>query len=388
MAIFHMSIKVIGRSKGRSAMATAAYCSGEKLHSEETDRTFDYSRKSGVVFSEITLCANAPEDYLNREQLWNAVQTVENKSDSRLARLFECALPKETNLEEQKEICRKFASSLADSGMIVDWSIHDKGDGNPHVHMMATTRPITKNGTWGSKQRKEYALDKDGNKIPVIDPKTGEQKIEKKTGRKVWKRVTVESTRWDDRSNVEEWRKSWADICNSYLKADNKIDHRSYERQGIDLIPTIHEGYSARKADGVLMRTEGRHGDIVGRNIEIKKANKELVGIKLLMGIISALVEKIKKEIEKLKLDYKEVRNVSVGELLQRSRSLRTDDGTGEEYRGQGGVNKAEPRAEIPVGRTGKEDKRYSEQTSETRRNEGTKRADKAVPVKRKGKAR
>ena len=336
MSIYHMSIRVVGRSSGRSAVASAAYISGEKLHSEETDKTFDYTRKSGVVYSEIELCNNAPEQYRDRETLWNAVQSVEKSSDARLARTFECALPREMSREDQIEAAREFAKSLAAQGMIVDWALHDKGDGNPHIHFMATTRPITKNGEWGSKQRKEYALDKDGNRIPVIDKRTGLQKIEAKTGRKVWKRITVDSTKWDDRSNVEVWRAKWAEVCNKRISKEHKIDHRSYERQGIDKIPTIHEGYSAQKADAVMIRKEGKHGDIVQRNINIREANRQLAGIKLVMQVLQVAIVKIKAEIEKLAIKAKEFNNVTIGELLQRSRALRDNAGAPTEHIGQG----------------------------------------------------
>ncbi len=347
MSIYHMSIKVIGRSSGRSAIASAAYISGERLHSEETDKTFDYTRKSGVVYSEIVLCNNAPEEYRDRETLWNAVQAVEKSSDARLARTIECALPRELSREEQIEVAREFAKSLASQGMIIDWALHDKGDGNPHVHCMATTRPITKSGEWGSKQRKEYALDKDGNRIPVIDKATGLQKVEAKTGRKVWKRVTVDSTKWDDRSNVEVWRAKWAEICNKRLSKENQIDHRSYERQGIDKIPTIHEGYSAQKADAVMMRKEGRHGDIVQRNLDIAEANRQLAGIRLVLQMLQVAIAKIKKEIEKMTIKAKEFNNVTIGEILQRSRSLRDNAGASAKHNGQGTSSISELGTEI-----------------------------------------
>lgn len=280
MAIYHCSVKVIGRSAGRSAVACAAYRSGEKLHSEETDRTFDYTNKGGVVYSEIALCANAPERFLDRETLWNSVQTVENKSDSRLAREFEVALPLECSKEEWIKIGREYAAYMTEQGMIADWAIHDpvnKDTGirqNPHIHMMCTTRPIKENGEWGEKEKKGYKLDKKGQKIPVIDPETGKQKIGAR-GRKMWQREKIDATGWDNKSKVLEWRAKWSEVVNKYLEPEQKIDHRSYKDQGIDRIPTIHEGFVARKIDKELQAENPmQHSELVQKNIQIREQNR------------------------------------------------------------------------------------------------------------------
>lgn len=284
MSIYHCSIKIIGRAKGRSAVASAAYRSGTKLHSEETNKTFNYSAKGGVLHSEVMLCENAPAEYADREILWNAVQAIEKNSNAQLAREIEVAIPKELSREQQICCVREYVQkNFVDKGMCADWALHDKGDGNPHAHIMLTTRPIKKDGSWGSKEKKSYKLDENGNKIPKIDPKTGEQKIEKKTGRKVWERQTVESTDWNDRSKAEEWRAAWADECNKYLEADKQVDHRSYERQGKDIIPTIHEGTTARDIE-----KSGGISDRCGINREIKKANNEIKKLEVHHGITRA----------------------------------------------------------------------------------------------------
>ena len=280
MAIYHLHTKPISRSKGRSAIACAAYRSGTRLHSEETDRTFDYTNKGGVVYSEIALCANAPERFLDRETLWNSVQTVENKSDSRLAREFEVALPLECSKEEWIKIGREYAAYMTEQGMIADWAIHDpvnKDTGirqNPHIHMMCTTRPIKENGEWGEKEKKGYKLDKKGQKIPVIDPETGKQKIGAR-GRKMWQREKIDATGWDNKSKVLEWRAKWSEVVNKYLEPEQKIDHRSYKDQGIDRIPTIHEGFVARKIDKELQAENPmQHSELVQKNIQIREQNR------------------------------------------------------------------------------------------------------------------
>ena len=81
-----------------------------------------------------------------------------------------------------------------------------------------------------------------------MDENTGLQKLGKRN-EKLWKRVTVLSNDWNSQSNAEKWRSSWADMCNQYIAPENQIDHRSFKRQGIERIPTIHEGYAARQME-------------------------------------------------------------------------------------------------------------------------------------------
>lgn len=249
MAIYHCSIQIIGRSGGKSAVASAAYRSGGKLYDDRTGLTHDFTKKRGVVFTEVSLPAHAPPEYADRNVLWNAVEKAEKKSNAQLAREIEVALPKELSRECQIEIVRRYVQeNFISAGMCADWALHDKGDGNPHAHIMLTMRGIKPDGSWAAKEKKAYALDEEGNRIPVIDPATGKQKLGKRN-EKMWKRITVEPNDWNDHGKAEIWRKSWADICNEYLSVEQRIDHRSYRRQEIDLEPTIHEGYRARKME-------------------------------------------------------------------------------------------------------------------------------------------
>lgn len=248
MSIYHCSVKNISRSSGRSAVACAAYRSGEELEDVETGITHDYRKKTGIAFAEIFLCKNAPERFQNREELWNEVEKIEKAADARLAREIEVAIPRELSLEEMKNLVAGYAKMLTEEGMCVDAAIHLKV-GNPHAHLMCTTRKIKADGTWDQKEKKVYALDEFGNKIPVIDQETREQKIGAR-GRRIWKRVTVAANDLNAKENVEKWRKMWSEHCNAYLEPEQQIDHRSYERQGKkDVIPTIHEGYAAREME-------------------------------------------------------------------------------------------------------------------------------------------
>lgn len=288
MAIYHCSIKNISRSKGKSAVAASAYRAGEKIIDEETGLTHNYTKKTEVVYSDIILPINAPAEYKDRSRLWNEVQKIETQSNARLAREWEVALPNELDLEQSKELLQDFAQSLADEGMCIDMSIHWK-DGNHHAHILGTTRPIDENGKWGQKEKKAYKLDAEGNKIPQIDPKTGKQKIGAR-GRKMWQRETVAANDWNKREKVEEWRKRWADCCNKYLSQERHIDHRSYERQGIKQLPTIHEGYAARQMESI-----GKVSDLCQLNRDIKEYND-----------IDKLQVKISKQIKLLQKKIKE----------------------------------------------------------------------------------
>lgn len=282
MAIYHMSIKNISRAKGKTAIAAAAYRAGTILTDNETGITHNYTKKSEVTYTEIILPEHAPAEYANRETLWNEVQKIETQDRARLAREWEVALPNELDLDQAKTLIHDFAGSLVAEGMCIDLAIHWK-DGNHHAHIMGTTRPIDKDGKWAPKERKGYKLDAEGKKIPVIDPKTGRQKIGAR-GRKMWQRETIQCNDWNRREKVEEWRKRWADCCNKYLAREQQIDNRSYERQGVMQLPTVHEGYAAR-----LMEQRGTVSDLCQRNRDIKLYNH-----------ITALHQKSKQELKLL----------------------------------------------------------------------------------------
>lgn len=297
MAIYHMSIKNISRAKGKTAIAAAAYRAGTILTDNETGITHNYAKKSEVTYTEIILPEHAPEEYRNREILWNEVQKVETQDRARLAREWEVAIPNELDLDQAKTLIRNFGESLVKEGMCIDLAIHWK-NGNHHAHIMGTTRPIGKDGKWAPKERKGYKLDAEGNKIPVIDTKTGKQKIGAR-GRKMWQRETVQANDWNRREKVEEWRKRWADCCNKYLARELQIDHRSYERQGVTQLPTVHEGYAAR-----LMEQRGTVSDLCQRNRDIKLYNH-----------ITVLYQKSKQELKLLEQEIAKAKEPDFREL-------------------------------------------------------------------------
>ena len=298
MAIYHCSIKNISRGSGKSAVASASYRAGEKLEDLETGLIHDYTRKKEIAYSEIFLCKNAPKEYQDRGTLWNAVEQIEKQSKARLAREWEVALPNELTLEQSKELVKGFAQSLVDEGMCVDVNIHWK-EGNHHAHIMATVRAINEKGQWAPKTKKVYCRDVYGEKIPLIDKNTGLQKVDKQN-RKQWKCYKDDYTDWNKREKVEEWRSRWAEHCNMALeKAQSiaRVDHRSYAAQGIEELPTIHEGYIARKIEangGISERCEINR-EIRGHNWLIRKC---LYEIQLLTKQITDLMNQKGEEIK------------------------------------------------------------------------------------------
>lgn len=250
---------------GRSAVAAAAYRSGERLTNEWDGKTHDYTHKPGIVHKEIMLPTHAPPEFQDRATLWNSVEQIEKASDAQLARETEVALPVELSRAEQLALVRSFVKdNFVAEGMCADFALHDKGDGNPHAHILLTIRPLRSDGKWGPKRRKVYDLDSQGNHIP--DGKGG------------WKNHREDTTDWNNRENAEKWRAAWAAYANRALEAagrPERIDHRSYERQGIDKIPSIHMGVAASQMERKGIQTE--KGNI---NRQIAADNKLLKELK------------------------------------------------------------------------------------------------------------
>ena len=263
--IYHCSIKIIKRSQGRSAVASAAYRSGQRLTNEWDGITHDYTKKAGVVYSEIILPAHAPPEFSDRSTLWNSVEKAEKSRNAQLSREIEIALPVELDRQSQIRLVRKYVQDIfVSAGMCADFSIHDKGNGNPHTHIMLTLRPLNEHGEWDAKCRKEYDLDERGHRIPL--PNGG------------FKSHRVNITDWNDPGKAEVWRAAWADACNRALEQigrPERIDHRSYARQGIQQVPTIHMGVAATQMERRGLPTE--KGTI---NREISAQNRLLKEIK------------------------------------------------------------------------------------------------------------
>lgn len=294
MALYHFHVGQIKRSAGRSAVETAAYRAGERLCSEYYGQVSDYTRKGGVVYSEILLPPHAPREYADRQTLWNAVEDAERNKNAQLAYSFDIALQNEFTMEENMQLARKFLlGNFVSRGMIVDFAVHqpDKNCGisNPHFHVMCPIRPLNPDGTWGKKQRRVYRDDGKFNAVPTTD--------------------------WGKPETLEAWREAWAAMCNAKFEEKGmtcRIDHRSYERQGIEHLPTVHEGVAVRQMEAKgIVTDKGEH------NRWIKSATTMLrtLGerIKTLVDWLSDTRAKLDKpyspSLGKLLADYFDARN-------------------------------------------------------------------------------
>lgn len=240
MAIYHLSMKIISRSNGYSAVASAAYRSGSLMLDERTGLTHDYTRKSGVAEAVILTPATAPAWCTNRAELWNAVEKAERRKNSQLAREIELAIPHELPQDAARETVLAFVrENFVSQGMIADVAFHHMDKTNPHAHIMLTTRAVGPAG-FGGKVRD-----------------------------------------WNDRTHAETWRASWADHANRALANagyQEEIDHRSYERQGLEKTPGIHLGKSACAMETRGIETErGEQNHLINRlNLEIQISHTEL----------------------------------------------------------------------------------------------------------------
>ena len=215
MAIYHLSVKPISRSDGRSVTAAAAYRAAAKISDVRTGELHDYTRKQGVVSVTIITPKLAPKWSQDRSQIWNAAELAEIRKNATVAREFEIALPSELNATQRQQLAHEFAQELVTQhGCIADVAIHQPGkegdQRNHHAHILLSTRRLGPDGF----TEKTRELD-DYNSGP----------------------------KW-----VKKWRERYAQLQNQYLQqagSEQRVDHRSYKDQGLDSIPTCHLGPSA-----------------------------------------------------------------------------------------------------------------------------------------------
>ena len=303
MNFFHCPIKIISRNKGRSAVAASAYISATRQESTWDGTTHDYTRKRHVVYAEVMLPEHAPPEYADRNVLWNSVEWSETKRDAQLARTVELALPAELTHEQNIALIRKFVQkTFVDKGMCADVAFHDKGDGNPHAHIMLTMRALQEDGSWAPKSRLVYNLDANGNRIPA-----------RQMGR--WKTHKENTVDWDDRGNAEIWRAAAADAINEALRdagfTRGFVDHRSYARQGRERISMVHEGPEAR-----AMEKRGIRTDVGEKNREIREQNKQLEQMEARLTRLNAWAQYEKKMDEALIAQGEDVSNLYLRYVL------------------------------------------------------------------------
>ena len=385
MALYHFSASIISRSNGQSACAAAAYRSGEKIENEYDGITHDYRKKQNVDDAIVLLPENAPADFADRSKLWNAVEQNEKQGNAQLSREIEFSLPRELPPEVRKQIAIEFIQEqFVDQGMVADVCFHNPPKmnskkqpidvygnptsdpsqyiyENPHVHVMLTLRPLDEMGKWEAKKTKLYVCEKDGEQrlfaATSLKEVEGWEKLfnyKMSSGKKEWhtksyaeehkdecielvnrypkceQSVNPTVEKWNNPNNVEMWRAVWAEKTNiAYEMAglDITVDHRSYERQGLDLIPTIHEGKAVTIAEKKLREEYEekiaagktavlKHTDIRNLNEAIRMHNNEIKIIMEIKKLQVQMQELIKPVVERL-----EQFGQSIAEKLERIRA-------------------------------------------------------------------
>ena len=307
----HFSITITQRSRGQSAVAGAAYQSGEKLYSEYDRKWKSYAKKQGIVYTEIMLPANAPPTFSDRSTLWNSVEKIEKQWNSQLARRIVLALPREVPADQfpamLHDFCREHFVSM---GMCADFAIHNKGDGNPHAHIMLTMRAMDEHGKWLPKSRKVYDLDENGERIRLPSG--------------YWKSHKEDTVDWNEQSKAELWRHGWEVVTNRSLEQNGRperVDLRSFERQGIDLAPTVHLGPAATQ-----MEKRGIQTFLGNLNREIRHVNRALLAIRKLIANLKSKIADLKEKWEQL--NKEEPREPLLAELLLRYMDARREERT------------------------------------------------------------
>jgi Ti-type conjugative transfer relaxase TraA len=245
VAIYHLSVKIVEREKGRSSVAAAAYRAGQSLHEERTGLTHDFTRKEGVEHSEILAPEGAPDWIYDRAVLWNTVERIERRRDAQLAREVELGLPIELDDASQLSLLREYVKrDFVARGMVADFSIHRDDPNNPHAHVLLSMRDLTPSG-FGLKQRS-----------------------------------------WNQRSALMGWRRDWEQVTNEHLAQAGlaiRIDHRTLKAQGLSLTPgrKIGVGRERQKSLGL----PGHVADRVAEQREIAQEN----GLKILQNPALAL---------------------------------------------------------------------------------------------------
>ena len=334
MAIYHMESKIVSRGMGRSVVAASAYMSCSRLYNDYDGVQHDYTRKQGLIWRDVLLPPQAPQEWRDREQLWNAVEAAEKTKDSRLAREIIVALPVELEPDEQIALTSAYISQqFAADGMCADVAIHDTDGHNPHAHILLTMRPLDENGTWQYKTEKEYLCMKDGEERGFTAAEFKDAQLEGwekqylcRVGRKRvymtlsaaaehgyaradkhpkssrYGRQNPITARWNSEDQLISWREAWADMANRAIEQaglEERIDHRSHVVRGIDEQPTIHEGVEAMhlEAKGFVSERRALNRQIRADNAllrELKEQIRQLSkAVQMDISILADALEKL-----------------------------------------------------------------------------------------------
>lgn len=367
MNYFHLEAKVVSRGAGRSVIAAAAYASCSRLYNDYDGLTHDFTRKQGCLYSEVFLPQYAPEEWKDRQVLWEAVESVEKTKDSRLARELVVALPSELSLDDWKGMLERFIREQGtELGMCADVNIHDPypPGHNPHSHILFTVRPLDEHGKWQAKTQKEYLCKRGeeergftADEFKVVKTQGWEKQYMYQFGEKkeyltpseaekievcVRTSKTPKSTRygrqnpvaelWNSEEQLFAWRKSWEMIINEEQERHgiaDRVDCRSHAARGLTEQPTVHEGYHARKLESM-----GIVSDRYELNRQIRADNKLLRELKKqvqkLMKAVKENIPALASALETLRdhmvfLQYQLIVNTSQQEVVSFQKNLLAD---------------------------------------------------------------
>ena len=367
MNYFHLEAKVVSRGAGRSVIAAAAYASCSRLYNDYDGLTHDFTRKQGCLYSEVFLPQYAPEEWKDRQVLWEAVESVEKTKDSRLARELVVALPSELSLDDWKGMLERFIREQGtELGMCADVNIHDPypPGHNPHSHILFTVRPLDEHGKWQAKTQKEYLCKRGeeergftADEFKVVKTQGLEKQYMYQFGEKkeyltpseaekievcVRTSKTPKSTRygrqnpvaelWNSEEQLFAWRKSWEMIINEEQERHgiaDRVDCRSHAARGLTEQPTVHEGYHARKLESM-----GIVSDRCELNRQIRADNKLLRELKKqvqkLMKAVKENIPALASALETLRdhmvfLQYQLIVNTSQQEVVSFQKNLLAD---------------------------------------------------------------
>lgn len=267
MAIFHCDVSILSRSGGRSATAAAAYRAAESIRDERTGATHDYTRKGGVVHTEIIAPDDAPAWTRDRAQLWNAVEAAEKRKDAQLAREVIVALPHELDGTQRLDLVRGYIrDQFTAKGMIADFALHAPGkegdERNHHAHILLTLRDITPEG-FGGKVRE-----------------------------------------WNAKANVYAWRQAWERHANQALEQagmECRIDGRSLAGKGLDQEPRQHLGVHAS-----AIERRGGQSDRGNENRAIDARNDTRAKLRRELDEANGEIEKLLQELSRTRAVFDE----------------------------------------------------------------------------------
>lgn len=360
MATYRMSVSVISRGSGRSAVAAAAYRSGTKIMNERDGVVHDYTHKQGVLASGVELPANAPAAWRDRATLWNDAEAIERSENAQLAREFQLSLPHELPLEQNIELVREFCTDRTREGMVCDWAIHIPHDGDPrniHAHVLCAMRSCDAKG-FKAKSENRYLMSLYGMETKYVSAKEAKEflasgwekvyryrasdtgEVEEMTPSdaehenafarqngidREYERVSKTPVQrgiyfndWNNKDNVERWRTEWEQMENAALERSHvaaRVDHRSYERQGVELVPQPKMGPAVTAMERKHKRECEKNGveytPITERGQEVADVVRHNALIAALMKAKELIEQQIREVRDLLREEVRHLREIS-----------------------------------------------------------------------------